>query len=47
MAKKSNHFFKKNQKELKRKKKAIEKMNRRQGKNDNTFNDIQEQNNSN
>jgi hypothetical protein len=42
MAKRSNHTFKKRQKELKRKKKAKEKLDRRQGKNDSAINDIHE-----
>jgi hypothetical protein len=37
MAKRSNHSFKKYQKELKRKKKAKEKLDRRQGKKDQTI----------
>jgi hypothetical protein len=43
MAKRSNHTFKKRQKELKRKKKAKEKLDRRQGKNDHALNDLHEQ----
>ena len=43
MAKRSNHTFKKRQKELKRKKKAKEKLDRRQGKNNHDLNDIHEQ----
>jgi hypothetical protein len=46
MAKRSNHAFKKRQKELKRKKKAQEKLNRRQGKIDHAIIDIHEKNNS-
>ena len=46
MAKRSNHTFKKRQKELKRKKKAKEKLERRQGKKDHTINDVHEQNNA-
>jgi hypothetical protein len=42
MAKRSNHTFKKRQKELKRKKKAKEKLDRRQGKNDPAANNIHE-----
>jgi len=43
MAKRSNHSFKKHEKEFKRKKKAKEKMARRQGKKDEVTNDIDEQ----
>ena len=43
MAKRTNHSFKKHEKELKRKKKAKEKMARRQGKKDEVTNDIDEQ----
>ena len=43
MAKRSNHSFKKHEKEFKRKKKAMEKMARRQGKKDEATNDIDEQ----
>ena len=43
MAKRTNHSFKKHEKELKRKKKAKEKMARRQGKKDEATNDIEEQ----
>ena len=43
MAKHTNHSFKKHEKELKRKKKAKEKMARRQGKKDEATNDIGEQ----
>jgi hypothetical protein len=39
MAKRSNHSFKKRQKEIKRKKKAKEKLARRQGKKDQAEND--------
>ena len=46
MAKRSNHTFIKHQKEIKRKKKAKEKLDRKQGKNDTAINDMQEQNNS-
>ena len=42
MAKRSNHSFKKHEKEFKRKKKAKEKMARRQGKKDELTNDIDE-----
>ena len=42
MAKRSNHSFKKYQKELKRKKKAKEKLDRRQGKKDDTITDVDE-----
>ena len=45
MAKRSNHTFKKYQKELKRKKKAKEKLERRQGKKEHAINDVHEQNN--
>ena len=43
MAKRNSHSFKKFQKELKRKKKAKEKLARRQGKKDQTVNDVDEQ----
>lgn len=43
MAKKNMHSFKKFQKELKRKEKANEKLARRQGKKDETFKDLDEQ----
>ena len=43
MAKRSSHSFKKFQKELERKKKAKEKMVRRQGKKDEAINDVDEQ----
>ena len=46
MAKRSNHTFKKLQKELKRKKKAKEKLDRRQGKHDHAINDANEKNNT-
>ena len=46
MAKRNNHTFKKRQKELKRKKKAKEKLDRRQGKNDQAVDEIHEPNNS-
>ena len=44
MAKRNSHSFKKYQKELKRKKKAKEKLERRQGKKDNVIKDVDEQN---
>lgn len=47
MAKQSRHSFKKYQKELKRKKKAKEKLDRRQGKKDEAINDVDEQTYSN
>ena len=40
MAKRTNHSFKKYQKELKRKKKAKEKLDRRQGRKDQAINDV-------
>ena len=40
MTKRSNHTFKKRQKELKQKKKAKEKLARRQGKKDHVLNDL-------
>jgi len=40
MAKRSNHSFKKYQKEIKRKKKAKEKLDRRQAKKDPAINDV-------
>ena len=40
MAKRNVHTFKKQEKEMKRKKKAKEKLERRQGKNDQEINDI-------
>ncbi|MFB0532837.1 MAG: hypothetical protein ACETVU_04125 [Desulfatiglandales bacterium] len=43
MAKRNSHSFKKLQKELKRKKKAKEKLARRQGKKDQAINDIEQQ----
>ena len=43
MAKRNTHSFKKFQKELKRKKKAKEKLARRQGKKDQTVDDLDEQ----
>lgn len=43
MAKRSNHSFKKHERELKRKKKAKEKMARRQGKKDEAVNEVYEQ----
>jgi hypothetical protein len=43
MGKRNNHSFKKFQKELKRKKKAKEKLARRQGKKDQTLDDLDEQ----
>ena len=43
MSKRSSHSFKKYQKELKRKKKAKEKLARRQGKKDQAVNDVDEQ----
>ena len=43
MAKRSNHSFKKYQKEIKRKKKAKEKLDRRQSKKDQAINDVDEQ----
>jgi hypothetical protein len=43
MGKRNTHSFKKYQKELKRKKKAKEKLARRQGKKDQTLNDVDEQ----
>jgi hypothetical protein len=43
MAKRSSHSFKKYEKELKRKKKAKEKLDRRQGKKDQAVNDVDEQ----
>jgi hypothetical protein len=46
MAKRSIHSFKKLQKELKRKTKAKEKLDRRQGKKDPAENDDEEQKNS-
>jgi hypothetical protein len=46
MAKRNIHSFKKLQKELKRKKKAKEKLDRRQGKNDQGINEVDEQKDS-
>ena len=46
MAKRNSHSFEKYQKELKRKKKAKEKLERRQGKKDNVIKDVDEQNDS-
>ena len=46
MAKRSIHSFKRHEKELKRKKKADEKMARRQGKNDEAVNNVDEQKHS-
>jgi hypothetical protein len=46
MGKKSNHNFKKLQKEFKRKKKAEEKMARRQGKQDQSVNEADDQKSS-
>ena len=46
MAKRSSHSFKKYQKELKRKKKAKEKLDRRQGKKDLIKNDVDKQTDS-
>jgi len=43
MAKRSSHSFKKYQKELKRKKKAKEKLDRRQGRKDQAINDDDDQ----
>jgi hypothetical protein len=43
MAKRNTHSFKKLQKEIKRKKKAKEKLSRRQGKKDQDVNDVDEQ----
>ncbi len=43
MAKRNSHSIKKFQKELKRRKKAKEKLARRQGKKDQTVNDVEEQ----
>ena len=43
MAKRSSHSFKKYQKELKRKKKAKEKLERRQGKKDHAIKDVKEE----
>ena len=46
MAKRNKHTFKKLQKELKRKKKAKEKLDSRQGKKDQAMDDIEEQKDS-
>ena len=46
MSKRNSHSFNKFQKELKRRKKAKEKMDRRQGKKDQTINDVDEQKDS-
>jgi hypothetical protein len=46
MGKKNTHSFKKFQKELKRKKKAKEKLARRQGKKDQALDDVEEQEHS-
>ena len=43
MAKRSSHSFKKYQKELERKKKAKEKLERRQGRKDQAVNDVDDQ----
>lgn len=43
MAKRNTHSFQKVQKELKRKKKAKEKLDRRQGKKDDNTNDVEQQ----
>ena len=44
MAKRNSHSFKKFQKELKRRKKAKEKLARRQGKKDRAIKDVDDQN---
>ena len=44
MAKRNNHAFKKHEKEMKRKKKAKEKLDRRQGKNNQDLDAIHEEN---
>ena len=44
MAKRNNHTFKKQEKEMKRKKKAKEKLDRRQGKNNQDLDAINEEN---
>ncbi|MDY7039023.1 MAG: hypothetical protein SV375_23080 [Thermodesulfobacteriota bacterium] len=44
MAKRNNHTFKKSQKEIQRKKKAQNKLDRRHGKNNHAKTDIPEQN---
>ena len=46
MAKRNTHSFKKYKKEVQRKKKAKEKLERRQAKKDNVVEDIDEQNDS-
>jgi len=46
MAKRNSHSFKKLQKELKRKKKAKEKLDRKQGKKDEDINDVEQQESS-
>jgi hypothetical protein len=46
MSRRNSHSFKKFQKELKRKKKAEEKLARRQGKKDQDVNDVDEQKDS-
>ena len=46
MAKRNSHSFKKYQKELKQKKKAKEKLDRRQGKKDPAVDDVDEQKDS-
>lgn len=46
MAKRNTHSFKKLQKELKRQKKAKEKLDRRQGKKDQGINDVEQQKDS-
>jgi hypothetical protein len=43
MRKRSSHSFNKHQKEIKRKKKAKEKLDRRQGKKNNAIKDVEEQ----
>ena len=47
MARKSNYTLKKRQKDIKRKKKAKEKLDRRQGKNNPAINDVEGQEDSN
>lgn len=47
MAKRNNHTFKKQMKEIKRKKKAKEKLDRRQGKNTQDLNDDDEESDTN
>jgi hypothetical protein len=46
MARRNNYSFKKYEQELKRKKKRKEKLDRRQGKKDQTVNDVDEQEHS-